>query len=74
VFLDIGLPGMSGYEVARTLRDSPQLAGVTLIAFTGYGQDDDRRRVLEAGFDHHLVKPAEEAELARIIDSLPVRA
>ncbi len=74
VFLDIGLPGMSGYEVARTLRDSPELAGVTLIAFTGYGQDDDRRRVLEAGFDHHLVKPAEAAELARIIDSLPVRA
>ena len=47
---------------------------MTLIAFTGYGQDDDRRRVLEAGFDHHLVKPAEAAELARIIDSLPVRA
>jgi PAS domain S-box-containing protein len=74
VFLDIGLPGMSGYEVARTLRNSPAQAGVTLVAFTGYGQDDDRRRVREAGFDNHLVKPAQAAELARIIDSLPGRA
>jgi CheY-like chemotaxis protein len=74
VFLDIGLPGMSGYEVARKLRDSPALVRTTLIAFTGYGQDDDRRRVREAGFDHHLVKPADAAQLAKIIDSLPVRA
>ncbi len=50
----------------------PELAGTTLIAFTGYGQDEDRRRVLEAGFDHHLVKPAGARELARILDALPV--
>jgi PAS domain S-box-containing protein len=71
VFLDIGLPGMNGYEVARKLRGLPELAGVCLIAFTGYGQDDDRRRVREAGFDHHLVKPARAADLARLIDALP---
>ena len=51
VFLDIGLPGMNGYEVARTFRKLPELADVALIAFTGYGQDDDRSRVREAGFD-----------------------
>ena len=73
IFLDVGLPGMDGYEVARTFRSSPEHAGMTLIAFTGYGQEDDRRRVQEAGFDHHLVKPAEASQLARIVDSLPSR-
>ncbi len=72
VFLDIGLPGMNGYEVARELRMLPGLAGTTLIAFTGYGQDEDRRRVFEAGFDHHLVKPAGARDLARILDALPM--
>jgi CheY-like chemotaxis protein/two-component sensor histidine kinase len=74
VFLDIGLPGRNGYEVARMLRSSPELAGLTLVAFTGYGRNEDRRRVREAGFDYHLVKPAEAAELARIVDALPARA
>ncbi|HEV8256650.1 MAG TPA: MASE1 domain-containing protein [Casimicrobiaceae bacterium] len=74
VFLDIGLPGRNGYEVARMLRSSPELAGLTLVAFTGYGRTEDRRRVREAGFDYHLVKPAEAAELARIVDALPARA
>jgi CheY-like chemotaxis protein len=74
IFLDIGLPGMNGYDVARRLRDMPGLAGVTLIAFTGYGQEEDRRRVREAGFDYHLVKPAAAAELMKIIDALPMRS
>jgi PAS domain S-box-containing protein len=73
VFLDIGLPGLNGYDVARTLRAAPTMARTRLIAFTGYGHDEDRRRVHEAGFDHHLVKPVGAAELARIVDALPPR-
>jgi two-component system CheB/CheR fusion protein len=65
ILLDIGLPGMNGYELARTIRQTPALQGVRLIAITGYGQDEDRTRSTEAGFDHHLVKPVEyEALLA----------
>jgi len=59
VLLDIGMPGMNGYEVARGIRTRPSGAAATLIALTGWGQEDDRRRAREAGFDHHLVKPAE---------------
>jgi PAS domain S-box-containing protein len=57
VMLDIGLPGMDGYEVARRLR--ADYDGILLVALTGYGQDEDRRRSKEAGFDHHLVKPVD---------------
>jgi CheY-like chemotaxis protein len=74
VFLDIGLPGKTGYDVAQMLRSSPELAGVTLVAFTGYGRAEDRLRVRDAGFDYHLVKPAEASELAKIIDALHGRA
>ena len=74
VFLDIGLPGKNGYDVARMLRSSPELADITLVAFTGYGQVEDRRRVREAGFDYHVVKPADAAELTKIVDALPARA
>ena len=63
VLLDIGLPGMDGYEVARALRSAPGGADLTLIAVTGYGQEEDRVRSLEAGFDRHLVKPVEPKEL-----------
>jgi CheY-like chemotaxis protein len=59
VLLDIGMPDMNGYEVARSIRARPGGAAATLIALTGWGQEDDRRRAREAGFDHHLVKPAE---------------
>ncbi|HET9694230.1 MAG TPA: PAS domain S-box protein, partial [Steroidobacteraceae bacterium] len=59
VFLDIGMPGMDGYEVARRLGSLPGRAGMTLVALTGYGQAADRRRSAEVGFDAHLVKPAE---------------
>ncbi len=57
VLLDIGLPGLNGYEVARRLRQDPQLEGVRLVAMTGYGQESDLRLAREAGFDRHLVKP-----------------
>ena len=59
VLLDIGLPGMDGYEVARRLRQQPGLADVVLVAVTGYGTDEDRSRSQEAGFDAHLVKPVD---------------
>jgi PAS domain S-box-containing protein len=74
VFLDIGLPGMSGYDVARTLRSSPTVAHTKLIAFTGYGQDEDRQRAREAGFDHLLVKPAGVGDVAKIIDTFPTQS
>jgi two-component system CheB/CheR fusion protein len=67
VLLDIGLPRMDGYEVARRLRREPGLEKVLLVALTGYGHEDDRRRSRAAGFDHHLVKPADPAELTRLL-------
>ena len=57
VFLDIGMPGMDGYEVARRLRRVPGGADARLIAVTGFGRDEDRRRSHEAGFDRHVTKP-----------------
>jgi CheY-like chemotaxis protein len=68
VLLDIGLPKMNGYQVAAELRSC--LSTATLVAMTGYGQEDDRRRSQEAGFDHHLVKPVEPRVLERLLDSL----
>src|SRR5262249_4644033 len=57
MFLDLSLPKMDGYEVARRLRLEPAMSGVTLVAMTGYGQEEERRRTQEAGFNLHLVKP-----------------
>lgn len=57
VLLDIGLPGMDGYEIARRLRRQPETKKVLLAAVTGYGGEEDRRLSREAGFDHHLIKP-----------------
>jgi signal transduction histidine kinase/ActR/RegA family two-component response regulator len=65
--LDIGLPGMNGYELAARLRIEPYGASMLMIALTGYGQDDDRRRTREAGFDYHLTKPANPNELASLL-------
>ena len=59
VLCDIGLPGLDGYGVARQLRDNPATAKARLIAVTAYGQDEDRRRSHEAGFEQHLVKPVD---------------
>jgi CheY-like chemotaxis protein len=70
VFLDIGLPGMNGYEVARQLRKSAKLQNLVLVAFTGYGRDEDRHQTRDAGIDHHMVKPLEPEQLERIIDSM----
>ena len=66
VFLDVGMPGRSGYDVARALRALPDGAGVVLVAVTGWGQPEDRQRTLDAGFDHHLVKPPELAAIEAI--------
>ena len=70
VFLDIGLPGMDGYEVAEKLRELPHARDAVLIAITGYGQEDDRVRSQRAGIDHHLVKPVAPDALRNLIDSL----
>jgi two-component system CheB/CheR fusion protein len=71
VFLDIGLPQMDGYEIARRLRADPAAKRVHLIALTGYGQEHDRERALEAGFGAHLVKPADINAVNHILASLP---
>ena len=71
VLLDLGMPGMDGYEVARRLRRTPGFERKTIAALTGWGQDADRRRTRETGFDHHLVKPVDPAELSAVIANLP---
>jgi CheY-like chemotaxis protein len=63
VICDLGLAGMSGYDVAREVREDPQLQHLPLVALTGYGQPEDRRRSAEAGFDEHLTKPVDIASL-----------
>jgi signal transduction histidine kinase/CheY-like chemotaxis protein len=63
IFLDIGLPGLSGYDVARRLREKPEFARTLIVALTGYGQAEDKRRSREAGFDEHLIKPVAAAAL-----------
>jgi PAS domain S-box-containing protein len=67
MLLDIGLGGMTGYDVARQLRANDMHAGARLIALTGFGQEDDRRRSAEAGFDAHVVKPVDPEELQRLL-------
>jgi PAS domain S-box-containing protein len=67
VLLDIGLPGMDGYEVARQLRGQLEMEKTVLVAVTGYGQDEDRRRTQEAGFDEHLVMPVDPVDLERLL-------
>ena len=65
--LDIGLPEMDGNELAQRLRSQPETAHAVLIAVTGYGQEHDRQRSLQSGFDHHLVKPVDTAELISVL-------
>jgi CheY-like chemotaxis protein len=65
VILDIGMPGMNGYDVAALVRE--RNPGVLLIALTGWGQDEDRHRSKAAGFDHHLVKPVDFTVLAELL-------
>lgn len=70
VFLDIGLPGMSGYDVARELRQDERFASVALVALTGWGTVDDQRRASEAGFDLHLTKPVDARTLQSTLERL----
>ena len=69
ILLDIGLPGMDGYEVARHLREDPSTSRAVIVALTGYGQEEDRRRAHEAGFDQHLTKPVELEQLQNLLDA-----
>jgi CheY-like chemotaxis protein len=69
--LDIGLPGMNGYEVCRRLRQEPWGAAMTIVALTGSGMDDDRKRSSEAGFDTHIVKPVDHDALMELLASIP---
>jgi len=70
VLLDIGLPRMSGFDVARVMRTLPALANTMIVACTGYGQEEDRQRVREAGFDQHLVKPVRIEDLHAIFERM----
>ena len=70
VLLDIGLPGLNGYEVARRLRTEPALEGVRLVALTGYGRDTDLQLSKEAGFDRHMVKPVDPANVLALLSAL----
>ena len=70
VLLDIGLPGMDGFAVARQIRQQPELSKVLLVAMTGYGEVVARQRSRAAGFDHHLVKPADFGKLQEILASV----
>ena len=67
VLCDLGLPGMDGYRVAAVLRQDPELVTTRLIAVSGCGQDDDRRRSREAGFDLHLTGPVDFYELQQLL-------
>ena len=74
VLLDIGLPGLDGYEVAKRLRQDASLDGVVLIAMTGYGQATDKLRSQVAGFNHHLVKPADFSKVQQVLATVSVKA
>lgn len=71
VLMDIGLPGMDGYEAARHLRDQPWGQGITLVALTAFGEEIDGREFHEAGFDHHLTKPVDFKALVTLIGRVP---
>jgi CheY-like chemotaxis protein len=70
VVLDIGLPRLSGHEVAKKLREQPWGAKIKLVAMTGWGQDEDRRKSTEAGFDFHLVKPVDYRALMKLLSEM----
>jgi PAS domain S-box-containing protein len=70
MLIDVGLPDIDGYEVARRVRQDPKLGRVVLVALTGYGRDEDKHKAMSAGFDHHLTKPIEVSELQRLVTRL----
>ena len=71
ILLDIGLPKLNGYEACRRIREDPASADVVILALTGWGQESDRRRSAEAGFDMHIVKPVDPDELESLLGRLP---
>jgi CheY-like chemotaxis protein len=74
MFVDIGMPGMTGYELAEHIRRDPALAHLQLVALTGYGRDEDRARVARAGFDLHMTKPVTDAELHSVLTTVATAA
>ena len=74
VLLDIGLPRLNGYEAAGRIREQPWGRDMVLVALTGWGQEEDKRRAREAGFDHHLTKPVDPAALEKLLSRLDPRA
>ena len=68
IVMDLGMPSMDGYEAARRIRKQPGSQSVLMIALTGWGQSDARQRTIEAGFDHHLIKPVNFDEIKRLAD------
>ncbi len=73
VFLDIAMPGLSGYDVAQRIRSVPDGRDLYLVALTGYGQDEDRRRAIEAGFNCHMTKPTSLDALEQLLRTRPRR-
>jgi CheY-like chemotaxis protein len=73
ILMDLGMPVLNGFEAAREIRQQPWSEGVVLVALTGWGQDEDRRKSAEAGFDGHLVKPVEFAALNELLAEFPLR-
>jgi CheY-like chemotaxis protein len=70
VLMDVGMPGLSGYDVARRVSGASWRSRLTLVAMTGWGRDEDRQRALESGFDMHVVKPLDLEHLRALLDSL----
>ena len=73
VFCDIGLPGMDGYEVARTFRSDDRLRSAYLVALSGYAQPEDQQRAADAGFDRHMAKPPVTERIDDVLNELPGR-
>jgi CheY-like chemotaxis protein len=74
MLMDIGLPELNGFEVAKWIRLQPVLRDIVLVAITGYGQESDRQHSQEAGFDHHLVKPADFEKVRQILAAVSEKA
>ena len=70
ILMDIGMPKLNGYEAARRIREQPWGKSVVMVACTGWGQDDDKRRSMDAGFDSHMTKPIEPAALEKLLAGL----
>jgi CheY-like chemotaxis protein len=72
--IDIGMPRRNGYDVARSIRQHRWGAGMLLVAMTGWGQEEDKRRAMEAGFDHHFTKPVDPVALEQLLKDMPTRS